>query len=161
MYGAILDTIDHISTQAMDLVSKGKVDKDAVIQQAHDLQMLRAQMTKAVLETPTLSKTDAFIKILYAFKDAILPMLRPIGSFLLTVYFGDDAITTAANGDPSSLSMVLSGAFPAWMASRHVNKTQEKKAQRDIEIERARAAAIARVSKSEAEGFSLFKDQDW
>lgn len=86
---------------------------------------LRLKLSQSLLQTTTTPKTDAFVKILIAFHDIALPMLRPLGAAAMTavgLYFQYKGIDMDAG-----LQAVVTGAFPAWGASRHINKQTEQR----------------------------------
>ncbi len=92
---------------------------------------LKQEMQIMLLTTKTTGFVDGSIKILMAFRDIVIPMLRPIGAFYLSYMGVDIALAElASGGDVSALSMGLSTAFPAWGASRHNNKNNEEKTKR-------------------------------
>ncbi len=109
------------------LIGIGKeliVDKDKQIEYAFKIAQLQAGLAEKMLTMTTTPKTDAFVKILYAVKELILPMLRPIGSLVLTGF----GVYAHMKGYqiPEYVHVILDGAFPGWMASRHVEKNRKK-----------------------------------
>jgi len=90
-------------------------------------QELDFQLKEKLLETTTTPKIDAFVKLLIAFRDIILPLLRPLGAACMTA-FGMYCHYKGIDMD-GAVHAVMDGAFPAWGASRHVYKNNELKSQ--------------------------------
>lgn len=78
------------------------------------------KLRETLLTVKTTPKTDAFVKILIAFRDIILPMMRPIGAAAMTAFGMYCHLKGIDIGETSQV--VMDGAFPAWGASRHVHK---------------------------------------
>jgi len=78
-----------------------------------------------LLEITTTPKTDATVKLLIAFRDIVLPLLRPVGGAIMAL-FGMYCVNEGIE-IPSEMQAVLFGAFPMWGLSRHVNKQTELK----------------------------------
>ncbi len=93
---------------------------------------LKYEMQQTLLSTKTEGFVDGFVKLMFAFRDLILPILRPVGAFYLT-YMGVDMATAemAAGGDVSAMSASLTAAFPAWGGARQMNKGQEQRIKQD------------------------------
>jgi hypothetical protein len=102
-------------------------DKDKRNELMFKVKELEFSLRETLLATKTNPFVDGFVKVLIAFRDIILPMLRPLGAFYLS-YMGVDIAQgeLAAGADVSALSGGLAAAFPAWGASRHVNKKHEE-----------------------------------
>ena len=124
--------IDDIAKGAIEL-GKGVIsiidqvveDKDAKRESIKEVVRMTFDFQKAVLQMQTTPKVDAIVKLLYAFRDVVLPMLRPLGSALLS---GFTAFAIYKNIPiPPVLDVVMGSAFPSWMVSRHLNKTSELK----------------------------------
>ena len=90
-----------------------------------------------VLTTSTTPKTDAAVKLLYAMRDVVIPMLRPFGSAAMSA-FAAYAAVKGIQMDPATHAAMAS-AFPGWMVSRHI----QKKTEANTEVERERVQAIA------------------
>lgn len=115
--------IDNISGLASELIE----DPDKRNELMFKVKELEFSLRETLLKTKTNPFVDGFVKLLIAFRDIILPMLRPLGAFYLS-YMGVDIAQAelAAGGDISALSGGLTAAFPAWGASRHANKNKEE-----------------------------------
>lgn len=115
--------IDGIAGLAGELIE----DPDKRNELLFKVKELEFSLRETLLNTKTNPWVDGFVKILIAFRDIILPMLRPLGAFYLS-YMGVDIAQSelAAGGDISALSGGLTAAFPAWGASRHSHKRKEQ-----------------------------------
>jgi hypothetical protein len=122
-----------------NLIGVGKeliVDKDKQIEFAFKIAELQAQLSEKMLTMQTTPKVDAFVKVLYAFKELILPMFRPLVSALpwMMLLWSPETVINTINlvsmklGEPYS-GMIITGLysmFPAWGYSRHKEKNQPK-----------------------------------
>lgn len=99
-------------------------DKDKRNELIFKVKELEFSLRESLLSTKTTPKTDAFVKLLIAFKDIILPMLRPVGAAMMTGF----GMYCHYKGIPldGATQVIMDGAFPAWGASRHVNKNKEQ-----------------------------------
>jgi hypothetical protein len=115
--------IDNISSLAGEFIE----DKDKRNDLMFKVKELEFSLRETLLATKTNPYVDGFVKVLIAFRDIILPMMRPLGAFYLS-YMGVDIAQAelAAGDDISALSGGLTAAFPAWGASRHANKKHEE-----------------------------------
>ena len=108
------------------LVSELITDPDKKAEIELELQRIDAGIRSELLKTKTTPWTDAFVKLLIAFRDIIIPLLRPFGSACMTA-FGMYCHIKGIEIDTGLLAM-FDGAFPAWGASRHINKKDQIKA---------------------------------
>jgi hypothetical protein len=118
--------IPLIAELVTSMIGVGKeliVDKDKQIEFAFKLQEQHAALTEKLLTMQTSPKVDAFVKIMYAIQEVVLPLLRPVGSAAMTA-FGVYAHTHNVQIDPA-IQYIFDGAFPGWMTSRHFNKQKE------------------------------------
>jgi len=120
---------EKAAESAFNIIDQLVDDGDLAVKLKHEMQI-------QLLTTKTEGFVDGFVKVLFAFRDLILPILRPVGAFYLS-YMGVDMAQAelAVNGDMSALSGGLAAAFPAWGASRHQNKNKS-------ETERTKRAKI-------------------
>ena len=95
------------------------------------------EFSTTVLTTSTTPRMDAAVKFMYALRDVIIPMFRPLGSLAVTA-FAAYATAKGIQMDPATQA-VMGAAFPGWMYSRHV----QKKTEANAEVERERTQAIA------------------
>ena len=101
------------------------MDKDKYAELQFKKAELEHEARQTLLTITTSPNIDAFVKLLYAFKEALLPLLRPVGTFLMLL-FGAYCETNSITLSPL-IEGVLFGAFPGWAASRHINKQTEEK----------------------------------
>jgi len=108
-----------------DLAGQYIEDKDKLNEINKELRVLEKGIEESLLNTSTTPKTDAFVKILIAVKEVILPMLRPLGAAAMTAF----GMYCHVKGIPmdGAAQAVMDGAFPAWGASRHVHKANVEK----------------------------------
>lgn len=118
------------------LISEWIPDPDKAREIILELEKLKVTVKSDLLQAKTTPFVDGAVKILIAINDLVLPWFRPIGSFLMTavgVYFHYKQIPM-----DGAIHAVLDGSFPAWMASRHVNKQTETKAKARVMQSRQR-----------------------
>ena len=87
-------------------------------------EMVNAFMMK-MLETKTDPWVDALVKIAYAGESIIKGLFRPLGSaamFVFAIYAEIEGIALS-----EGVQAILYGSFPAWGASRHIEKGKKKK----------------------------------
>lgn len=125
--GAVADVFSDLIGLGKELIE----DKDKRNEYAFRLAELRVQLAEKMLTQQTHPKADAAVKLLYAFKEILLPMMRPVGSLLLALWGAShpeqikwlhDNLGTL--GDGTILSIF--GAFPAWGVSRHIEKNRKQ-----------------------------------
>jgi len=111
---------EKVAESAFSIIDQLVDDGDLAVKLKHEMQI-------KLLTTKTDGFVDGFVKVLFAFRDLILPILRPVGAFYLS-YMGVEMAQAelAVNGDMSALSGGLAAAFPAWGASRHQNKNKSE-----------------------------------
>lgn len=111
-----------------DLISEFITDDDLRAKLDFEAEKLRFELDKVLLNTTTSPKMDAFIKLLIATRDIILPMIRPIGSLLMAL-FGAYCVTEGIQlSEP--IQYALFGAPLAYGASRHTDKANQHKTNR-------------------------------
>ena len=90
-----------------------------------ELDKLRFELDKVLLSTKTNPYIDGFVKLLIATRDIIIPMLRPLGAAYMSYIGIDMASGQLMEGvEVSGFAMGLTGTFPAWGTSRHIEKTK-------------------------------------
>jgi len=116
---------EKLGEKAFSIIDQFVDDGDLAVKLKHEMQT-------TLLTTKTDGFVDGSIKVLFAFRDLILPILRPVGAFYLT-YMGVDMATAelASGGDVSAISVGLTTAFPGWMGAREVNKGREQRINQD------------------------------
>ncbi len=127
------------------LLSEFVVDDEKMAQIQLEVDKIEVGVINQLLKTSTTPKVDAFVKILVAIRSLIIPMLRPLGAGAMTA-FGLWCHYDGIQMD-GAVHAMLDGSFPAWGASRHVNKQAETKAK-------------ARVRAKANEDFSDWDDSD-
>jgi len=98
-------------------------NKEKAAEFAFQLAQLQVQFSQQLVQTKTSPFVDALVKFMYAMRDVIIPMFRPIGSFLLTAscaYLNYKQIAP-----PEPINSIMASSFPGWMVSRHINKQTE------------------------------------
>lgn len=113
--------IENLSQLASEFIE----DPDKKREIDYKIQELAFDLRRSLLNTVTTPKVDAFVKLLIAFRDIILPLLRPVGAACMTA-FGMYCHYKGIEVD-GAVHAMLDGAFPAWGASRHVHKSNELK----------------------------------
>lgn len=108
------------------LADKFIEDKDKKNEFSFKVQELQFKLRESLLQTTTIPWVDGFVKILIAFRDIILPLLRPLGAAAMTA-FGMYCHLKGIDMGGAANHTIFDAAFPAWGASRHVNKTQAQK----------------------------------
>ena len=105
------------------LLSEFITDDDLIAKLNVEIKKIGLDRDKALLNASTTPGVDAFVKILIAFRDIIMPMLRPIGAACMGLFaaYCDINQIELDNG----FKVMLYGAFPAWGASRHVHKAKQ------------------------------------
>lgn len=122
---AVVLGVIGLADKLLDLGSEFIEDPDKKIQYQKEILELTSAFSTKVLETTTVPWVDATVKLMYAARDVLIPMLRPLGSAAITA-FGMYAHAKGIEIDPV-IHGTLDVAFPGWMASRHAGKTTEAK----------------------------------
>lgn len=105
------------------LISELTIDDDKQAEIRLELERLKVDVRKQLLNTTTTPKTDAAVKLMIAFRDIILPLLRPLGAACMTAFAAYCAYSGVELAGATEAMLV--GAFPAWGASRHVHKSKK------------------------------------
>lgn len=125
--GAVADVFKGLIGVGSELIE----DKDKRNEYAFKLAELQMQLTQTMLTQQTHPRADAAVKLLYAFKELVLPMFRPVGALALAMWGGThpetlqwlhDTMGTA--GD--AIIGAIFGSFPAWGVSRHIEKGRKQ-----------------------------------
>ena len=118
--------LGNLISPVTNLAGKLIMDKDKYAELQFKKAELRSKRDLKLLAITTTPRIDAFVKLLYAIKDVIIPMMRPLGAAAMTA-FGIYAHYKGLDLDPV-MHGIFDGAFPAWGTSRHINKQTETKA---------------------------------
>jgi len=86
---------------------------------------LNYKVKEMFLTSKTTPKIDAFVKLMMALRDVIIPMFRPLGSLGMAA-FGAYCLTNNIVL-PEYITAGLFGAPVAWGASRYKEKTEAMK----------------------------------
>ncbi len=108
-----------------NIASKMIMDKDKYAELQFKKVELTADAKNKLLEKTTTPNVDAAVKLMIAFRDILLPMMRPVGSLAMAAF----AAYAAKNGIdlPVELQSMLYGAFPAWGLGRQFDKGAKNK----------------------------------
>lgn len=113
-----------------DLISEAIPDPDKRRELEAKITQARIQVDQLIMQTTTIPWVDALVKIMYALERFIVTLWRPIGAAAMTA-FGMYAHYKGIDiGEANHL--ILDGAFPAWGASRHMEKTKKINKQPDL-----------------------------
>ena len=146
---AVVDPVSagfNFGRSVVGLIQEYVKDPDLAAKLTAEIQQRQIDFSKTLLQTTTTPKTDALVKLLYALRDVVIPMFRPLGSAALTAfgaYLAYNQIPT-----PEWLDAAMVAAFPGWMASRHVEKA--KRVESEKEMARLRQIVSARVAGNSA-----------
>lgn len=114
-----------LADKIASIIDQTVTDKDLALQIKSKALEASIEFSKSI---QTGEHVPGYIKLLYALRDVIIPMLRPAGGAALSAY----AVYAAHKGvqiDPVIHGM-LAAAFPGWMTSRHFNKESEQRTER-------------------------------
>lgn len=116
----VLDAVAGVFKQVFGVVDQLVEDKDKKNELIVKLAELQHQLSIQLLQTDTVPWVDATVKLLFAVRDLIIPLFRPIVATGMAVYVAYAEV----NGITMSplVEAAFAGAFPGWMASRHLNK---------------------------------------
>lgn len=103
-------------------------DKDKKMEFAFKVQEMAFKQMEILINAKTYPWLDGLVKLSYAANTIIKGLFRPVvstGMFLFAIYAEVNGITLS-----EGVQMLLYGSFPAWGASRHLEK--KKKDDSDI-----------------------------
>ncbi len=86
---------------------------------------LRFELDKELLKTTTSPNMDAFIKLMIAMRDIIIPLVRPLGSLAMALFGAWCIKNNIELSEP--IQYALFGAPLAYGASRHTEKANKEK----------------------------------
>ena len=121
----MINFLSALISPVTNIASKMVMDKDKFAELQFKKVELTAQAKAALLEKTTTPNVDAAVKLMIAFRDILLPMMRPVGSLAMAGF----AAYASYKGIelPVELQSVLYGAFPLWGTSRHLSKSADQK----------------------------------
>ena len=108
-----------------DVLGQVITDKDLIAKLEVEKEKLRLAIQSELLKTQTIPWVDALIKVMVALPNVVLPLLRPLGSAAMTAAGLYASFKGVELNDAVEVAAV--SAFPAWGASRHVNKQTHEK----------------------------------
>lgn len=111
-----------------NLASELVTDDDLKAKLDFEAEKLKFELDKVLLQTTTTPKTDAFVKILIAVRDVVIPLLRPVGSLLMAL-FGAYCVTNGIELS-ETIQVALFGSPLAYGVSRHSAKKDEQLTER-------------------------------
>ena len=120
----VIDAVAGVFTSLFGIVDQLVEDKDKKNEIIFKMAEMQNQLNLQLLQQKTTPWVDAATKLLFAVRDLVIPMLRPVVGAMMTGY----AAYAEANGIPLSpmVQTAMAAAFPAWMASRHIEKNGKK-----------------------------------
>lgn len=116
--------VDNIITSIIGLGKSYIDNKEKQIEFANELIKMGLDFQEKLMLMQTTPKVDAFVKVLYAFRDVVLPLIRPVVSAGMTAFAGYFAYKGIQL--PEVVEYAFAAAFPGWMTSRHFNKQTSK-----------------------------------
>lgn len=114
---------DTVVESLLALGGKYIDDKTKQMEFATEVAKLGLQTQQVILEDKTSPFVDGLVKLMYASKDVLIPLLRPLGSAALSAF---SAYCAYKHIDLGSMGIVMGAAFPGWMASRGIEKLTDK-----------------------------------
>lgn len=120
----ILDTVAEIFKNIFGMVDQLVEDKDKKNELIYKLAEMQNQLSIQLLQQKTTPWVDATVKLLFAIRDLVIPLMRPVIGALMTGF----AAYAEMNGTTLSpaVQAALAAAFPGWVYSRHVEKKNKK-----------------------------------
>lgn len=116
----VVDAVLNVFGSLFGVVDQLVEDKDKKNEIILKMAELQNQLSVQLVQTQTIPWVDATVKLLFAVRDIILPLFRPVIASAMAAY----VVYAETNGIILSpmVEAVFAGAFPGWMASRHVSK---------------------------------------
>lgn len=115
-----------------NLISEFISDDDLRAKLDFETEKLKFELDKVLLSTTTTPRMDAFIKLLIATRDIIIPLFRPAGSMAMACFGAYCVINNIII--PEVIQVALFGSPLAYGASRHQSKKDNQKTER-VKIE--------------------------
>ena len=114
-----------LGKKVLDLADQFIEDKDQLAKFAFEVNKLDREFSTAILTMTSTPKTDAVVKLMYAWRDVGVSLVRPVGAAIAAAFVGYCTVKGIAL--PDWLEAILAALFPGWMVSRHMDKTEEKR----------------------------------
>ncbi len=121
----VLSTIPKI----LSTIDKSVQDKDLAAQLQQRTVEATLQLMEKAVQTETVPWVDALAKLIVVTVTAFKGLMRPLLGAAMTgaaIYMQVKGIQA-----PDWLDAVLAAAFPAWMASRHIEKVRKTNAEKN------------------------------
>jgi len=99
-------------------------DKDKKAEYAFKVQEMFFKQMEVLIAAKTYPWVDALVKMSYAAEQIIKGLFRPIASALMLAFAMYCEVSAIELSD--GVQAILYGAFPAWGASRHIDKQKKK-----------------------------------
>jgi hypothetical protein len=100
-------------------------DEDKKMEFAFKVQEMAFKQMEQLINAKTYPWVDALVKLAYASEQIIKGLFRPIASACMLAFAMYCEVSTIELSD--GVQAILYGAFPAWGASRHIDKQKKKK----------------------------------
>jgi hypothetical protein len=116
----VIGVIGDVFKGVIGIVDQLVEDKDKKLDATIKIMELQNALAINLMSQKTTPWVDATVKLLFAVRDVVIPLFRPIVSAMLTGY----AAYAAANGITMNpmVEAALASAFPGWMAARWSEK---------------------------------------
>lgn len=116
----VISAITDVFGKLFGVVDQLVEDKDKKNEIVLKIAELQNQLSVQLVQTQTVPWVDGTVKLLFAFRDIVIPLFRPVVATAMTAY----VVYAEVNGITLSpmVEALFASAFPGWMASRHVNK---------------------------------------
>lgn len=120
----IINAVTGVFKQIFGVVDQLVEDKDKKNELIVKVAELQHQLSMQLLQTSTVPWVDATVKLLFALRDLVIPMFRPVVSACMAAYVAYAEL----NGITLSplVEAAFAGAFPGWIASRWSEKKSKK-----------------------------------
>lgn len=112
--------VGEILSPVTNIAGKMIMDKDAYAELQFKKVELREKRLSKLLTITTTPRIDALVKLLYAIKDVVIPMFRPLGSIAMAGFSAYCVINDITL--PSYLTEALFAPGVLWGYSRHKEK---------------------------------------
>jgi hypothetical protein len=116
----VIGIVGDVFKGVISIVDQLVEDKDKKLDATIKIMELQNALAINLMSQKTVPWVDATVKLLFAFRDVVIPLFRPIVSALLTGY----AAYAATHGMTMNpvVEAALASAFPGWIVSRGIEK---------------------------------------
>ncbi len=121
----MLSFLTALISPITNIADKLIIDKDRYAEIQLKKIEIKAAAQDKLLSITTTPTVDAITKLLIVFRDIVLPLLRPLGSFSMTAFAAYAAVNNIELSGATEAMLIA--AFPGWMGSRHIAKKDEAK----------------------------------